>query len=139
MMEIFEDKKNLYRVLVLLFVVLSVYFAMKFLSEFRSYNMMGSNNVNTISFEIFKSFYARFARNSAIDALAYGGVYIAGGIAQKNSSIFDAKFVKSFEDNPKFRSTLRKIPIYLISENKVGLLGAGFAGAKLFKELKKNF
>jgi len=90
-------------------------------------------------FEIFKSFYARFARNSAIDALAYGGVYIAGGIAQKNSSIFDAKFVKSFEDNPKFRSTLRKIPIYLISENKVGLLGAGFAGAKLFKELKKNF
>ena len=45
----FDEKKNLYKVLVLFVIVLSVFFIMKFLSEFRSYNMMGSNNINTIT------------------------------------------------------------------------------------------
>ena len=82
-------------------------------------------------FEIFKAAYAGFAKNMALDALALGGVYIAGGIAPKNKEIFDKEFVKIFEDSHKMRGLLKKIPIYLILNYNVGLLGAGFAGAKL--------
>ena len=83
------------------------------------------------AFKLFKTFYARFARNFALDVLPYGGVYIAGGIAPKNTDIFDSEFVKIFEQNCKFAHILKKIPIYLVLNSNVGLLGAGFAGAKL--------
>lgn len=82
------------------------------------------------AFDIFKIAYARFARNFALDALAYGGVYIAGGIAPKNKDIFDRNFIKAFEDNYKLHHVLKKIPIYLITNTDIGLIGAGFVGAK---------
>ncbi|MCE9548784.1 SIMPL domain-containing protein [Candidatus Nomurabacteria bacterium] len=44
-----EYKKNLYRAILTLLVVLSLYFAVSFLSEWRSYGMMGSGGANTIT------------------------------------------------------------------------------------------
>ncbi len=82
-------------------------------------------------FEIFRANYAGFARNFALDCLALGGVYIAGGIAPKNSDIFDKSFVKIFEQSNKMGHILKKIPIYLILNYNAGLLGAGFAGGRL--------
>lgn len=81
-------------------------------------------------FEIFKIIYARFAKNFAIDSLALGGVYIAGGIAPRNSDIFDSNFIKEFENNYKHADFLRKIPVYLILNYNAGMLGAGFACVK---------
>ena len=43
-------KKNLYRVLIVLGIILSLYFVVRFLSEFRSYGIMGDRVENTISF-----------------------------------------------------------------------------------------
>ncbi len=83
------------------------------------------------TFELFAQAYAKFARNCAIDAMPYGGIYIAGGIAPKNIGIFNKNFVKTFEDNKKMKDVLRKIPIYMISNENAGLLGAAFAGVKL--------
>ena len=76
-------------------------------------------------FKTFKTIYAKFAKNFALDALPFGGVYVAGGIAQKNKEIFDRKFVRIFGHNYKIEEVLKKIPIYLISNYNVGLLGAG--------------
>ena len=45
-----DYKKNLYRVLVVLGIVLCLFFVARFLSEFRSYGMMGDRVENTISF-----------------------------------------------------------------------------------------
>lgn len=83
------------------------------------------------AFDIFKIIYARFAKNFALDALAYGGVYIAGGIAPKNRDIFDKNFINAFEDNYKLPYVLKKIPVYIITNTNIGLIGAGFVGAKL--------
>lgn len=44
-----EYQKNLYRAFLTLLVVLSVYFAVRFLSEWRAYGMMGSGGANTIT------------------------------------------------------------------------------------------
>ena len=85
-------------------------------------------------FEIFKNAYAGFARNLALDALAFGGVYIAGGIAPRNMGIFDGKFVKAFEQNHKHADVLKKIPVCLILNYNAGLLGAGFAGFKMLNK-----
>ncbi len=82
------------------------------------------------TFEIFRKNYAKFARNCAIDFLAYGGVYIAGGIGRKNPDIFDDKFIKEFEDNSTMSKVLKSIPIYLITNPDSGILGAGYFGAR---------
>lgn len=84
------------------------------------------------AFEMFRAIYAKFARNFAIDCLAFGGVYIAGGIAPKNKDIFDKNFVKIFENNYKLNYVLKKMPVYLILNCNVGLIGAAFAGTKIF-------
>ncbi|MBI2658728.1 ROK family protein [Candidatus Woesearchaeota archaeon] len=84
------------------------------------------------TFEIFRDAYAKFAANCALDALPYGGIYIAGGIAPKNRDIFDDNFVKAFESCHERSDVLKKIPIYLVVNYNAGLLGAGFFGARLF-------
>ena len=85
------------------------------------------------TFRIFKKIYAGFARNFALDALPYGGIYIAGGIAPKNKEIFDKEFVKMFRQNNKLSHVLKKIPVYLLLNSNVGLMGAGIAGADMLK------
>ena len=85
------------------------------------------------TFEIFRTVYARFAKSVALDSLAFGGIYLAGGIAAKNSDIFDKDFVKEFMQSHKLRHVLEKIPIYLIMNYDAGMLGAGFAASKLIK------
>ncbi len=90
------------------------------------------------TFEIFKKIYAKFAKNFALDALPLGGVYIAGGIAPKNRDIFNGGFVKLFEQNYRHADVLKRIPIYLVLNYNVGLLGAGFAGAKFLQQSNKN-
>lgn len=85
------------------------------------------------TFRIFKKIYAGFARNFALDALPYGGIYIAGGIAPKNREIFDKEFVKMFVQNNKLSHVLKKIPIYIVLNPNVGLIGAGIAGADMLK------
>lgn len=84
-------------------------------------------------FGIFTKIYARFARNFALDAVARGGVYIAGGIIAKNSGMLGKEFVKEFENNYMLGHLLKEIPVYAILNYNAGLLGAGFAGARLLK------
>lgn len=85
------------------------------------------------AFEIFKEAYAKFARNMALDGLSLGGVYIAGGIAPKNIDIFDSRFVKAFEHGSDMPHILKKMPVYIILDDNIGLLGAGFAGARMLR------
>ena len=81
------------------------------------------------TFDMFSLFYARAAKNFALECLARGGVYIAGGIAPKNPEIFGAGFKKEFEENGKLGNILKDIPVYLIKDENAGLLGAGFASS----------
>jgi glucokinase len=75
--------------------------------------------------EIFMKFYARALRNMALDILARGGMYIAGGIAAKNKELFtDGRFMREFENNYAMKKILKEIPVYLIVNDDVGLYGA---------------
>ncbi len=77
------------------------------------------------TFELYTILYARCAKNWALDALALGGVYIAGGIAAKNVDMFKLDyFTKEFANCGKQVLLLKSIPIWVITDYNVSLYGA---------------
>jgi len=77
------------------------------------------------TFELYRTMYARCAKNFALDALALAGIYIAGGIAAKNVPLFESDaFIKEFISCGKHEKLLQDIPIYVITDYNVSLYGA---------------
>ncbi|WP_034916236.1 MULTISPECIES: glucokinase [Erwinia] len=68
----------------------------------------------------------RFGGNLALTLGTFGGVYIAGGIVPRFLEFFKASgFRAAFEDKGRFRDYVQGIPVYLITHDQPGLLGAG--------------
>ncbi|QDY42598.1 glucokinase [Candidatus Pantoea soli] len=68
----------------------------------------------------------RFGGNLALNLGTFGGVYIAGGIVPRFLEFFKASgFRAAFEDKGRFRDYLVDIPVYMITHDQPGLLGAG--------------
>ncbi|MXP67289.1 glucokinase [Pantoea sp. Aalb] len=68
----------------------------------------------------------RFGGNLALNLGTFGGVYIAGGIVPRFLDFFKASgFRSAFEDKGRFRNYLVDIPVYMITHDQPGLLGAG--------------
>lgn len=77
------------------------------------------------AFEIFVDAYGAEAGNMALRVLARGGVFLAGGIAAKNTRRFtDGRFCEAFLRKGRFRDLVETIPLHLILNETVGLLGA---------------
>ena len=88
-------------------------------------------------FNIFTIFYARCAKNFVLDSLAMSGLFIAGGIAAKNKEIFNSKeFLDEFENVYQYSNYIKKIPIFVILDENIGLKGACFAAKKNFEACK---
>jgi glucokinase len=84
------------------------------------------------TFAIFVDIYGAEAGNMALRLLARGGVYLAGGVAAKNIDRFtDGKFMDAFLRKGRFQNILAAIPVNLITNPKVGLLGAAEMAARL--------
>jgi glucokinase len=84
------------------------------------------------AFDIFVDVYGAEAGNMALRILARGGVFLAGGIAGKNVSHFtDGRFVSAFLRKGRFQSFLAGVPVDLIVNPKVGLLGAAEMARRL--------
>ncbi|WP_241647460.1 glucokinase [Rosenbergiella metrosideri] len=68
----------------------------------------------------------RFGGNLALTLGTFGGVYIAGGIVPRFLEFFKASgFRAAFEDKGRFRDYVKDIPVYMITHEQPGLLGAG--------------
>ena len=77
------------------------------------------------AFEIFVDIYGAEAGNMALRLLARGGIYLAGGVAAKNIARFtDGRFVEAFLRKGRFRPLMETIPVDLIMNEQVGLMGA---------------
>jgi len=77
---------------------------------------------------LFSLFFARCAKNYVLDTLAIGGLYIAGGIAMKNKEIFSTKqFISEFNNAYRYTDFLKKVPINIITDYDVSLLGSCYA------------
>ena len=88
------------------------------------------------TFQLFTKFYGRCAKNFVLDAMATGGLYIAGGIASKNKGIFlSNEFLDEFENAYQRNDILKQTPIYVIINYDVSLYGACFAA--MYKNLEE--
>lgn len=68
----------------------------------------------------------RFGGNLALNMATFGGVYIAGGIVPRFLEFFKASgFRAAFEDKGRFKDYVHDIPVYMITHDNPGLLGAG--------------
>lgn len=68
----------------------------------------------------------RFGGNLALNMGTFGGVYIAGGIVPRFLEFFKSSgFRVAFEDKGRFQNYLKDIPVFLITHDNPGLLGAG--------------
>lgn len=77
------------------------------------------------TFTLYIKLYARCAKNFALDALTLNGLYIAGGIAAKNISMFfDPLFRQEFIRCQKHNKKVQQIPIHIIANYNVSLYGA---------------
>ena len=82
--------------------------------------------------DLFVAVYGAFAGNMAVTTLARGGVFIAGGIAPKIAAkMRDGAFVRAFVSKGRYGELLATIPVHVVMNPQVGLLGALYQAARL--------
>lgn len=84
-----------------------------------------------LALETFVDVYGAEAGNVALTVLATGGVYLAGGIAPSVLTRPDmtARFRAAFDDKGRFKDFLDDIPVWVIKNPDLGLLGAAAVAA----------
>lgn len=82
--------------------------------------------------DLFVDIYGAQAGNLALTVGATGGVYVAGGIAPKIiSRLTNGRFMRAFLDKGKMKSYVAAIPVFVVTQPEVGLMGAVRAAARL--------
>lgn len=75
--------------------------------------------------------YGAETGNLALKLLPRGGLYIAGGIAAKNLALMtDGEFMKAFKAKGRMGGLLEDVPLAIVLEPRVGLLGAAICAAQ---------
>jgi glucokinase len=84
--------------------------------------------------EMFMDAYGAEAGNLALKILPYGGLYIAGGVVTKNLDLLlNSSFLRSFLDKGRVSPVLTRIPIHIVMNPQVGLIGAALEAATLLR------
>jgi glucokinase len=82
--------------------------------------------------DTFVSILGAEAGNLALKVLATGGVYLGGGIPPRIQSALDSgAFMEAFQAKGRFRELMSRLPVYVILNPKVALLGAATCGLGL--------
>jgi glucokinase len=79
---------------------------------------------------LFAGLCGAVAGNLALTCLPSGGLYLAGGVVQKNLKLFQSTaFVDAFRAKGRMADLLERVPVLAITEPDIGLLGAARAAA----------
>jgi glucokinase len=82
--------------------------------------------------EIFVSAYGAAAGNLALYAVAAAGVYVGGGIAPGILPLMTTdRFLEAFTAKAPMDEFLARVPVHIILNRQVGILGAAVAGATI--------
>lgn len=82
--------------------------------------------------DMFVAIYGAQAGNLALTLLASGGVYVAGGIAPKIiAGLKRGGFVRAFNDKGRFSALTQHIPIRVVMNQNVGLMGAALLASRM--------
>ncbi len=81
---------------------------------------------------VFVRIYGAVAGNLALLCLPRGGLYVAGGIAPKILPLLEVEgFMARFCDKPPMGSLLQTIPVHVVCNESLGLLGAAEVACRL--------
>lgn len=96
------------------------------------YALAGDDPLASRALDLFVRIYGAEAGNLALKVLARGGVYLAGGIApQIIAKLKDGTLLHAFADKGRFAGLLRTIPVHVVLNPQVGLLGAARVAERL--------
>lgn len=91
----------------------------------------GTDNLATQAMEMFLGAYGAEAGNLALKLLPRGGLYVAGGIAPKIVPLLEkGSFMQGFSDKGRMQTLMGTIPVQVVLNAKVGLIGAAVCGAQ---------
>ena len=92
---------------------------------------MGNDFLCEQAMNLFITVYGAEAGNLALKILPFGGLYLAGGIAPKILPLLQqGAFMKAFCNKGRMRPLLQKVPVHVILNPKVGLIGAALTAVK---------
>jgi glucokinase len=87
------------------------------------------------SLNLFCSVLGAEAGNLCLKVLATGGVYLGGGIPPRILPALKQKvFMQAFLNKGRLSNLLAKVPVHIILNPKIALIGAAFHGLELYKE-----
>ncbi|QEI40094.1 Glucokinase [Dolichospermum sp. UHCC 0315A] len=91
-----------------------------------------SDRLSEQTMQLFVEAYGAEAGNLALKLLPYGGLYIAGGIAPKILPLMqNGSFLTNFTQKGRMGSLLEEIPVHIILNQQVGLIGAALSASRL--------
>ena len=91
------------------------------------------------SIRIFLSVLGAEAGNLALKVLATGGVYLGGGIPPRIiPALEDKDFMESFTGKGRFSELLSRIPVHVIMNPKIALIGAAYYGLELLQQSQRT-
>lgn len=95
--------------------------------------MAGDDEAAAVAVRLFVSLYGAEAGNLALKSLPFGGVFLAGGIAPKMLDALrrDDRFLAAFRHKGRMSPLLERMRVSVITETRVGLLGARNLAAAL--------
>jgi glucokinase len=81
---------------------------------------------------MFISIYGATVGDLALVSLAYGGIYIAGGIAPKlRMEMREGGFVEAYGQKGRMSPLVKQMPVSIILSQDIGLLGASLVASRL--------
>ncbi|MGD1942044.1 MAG: glucokinase [Leptolyngbyaceae cyanobacterium] len=94
--------------------------------------LKGQDSLAVQTMNLFAEAYGAEAGNLALKLLPYGGLYIAGGIAAKNLALLTNDiFLDAFSNKGRLSKLLEDIPVRIVLNPRVGLIGAARRAAEL--------
>jgi len=80
--------------------------------------------------DVWISVYGAEAANLALKIMSTGGIFLAGGISPKIlPKLKDPLFMKTFVDKGRLTPLVESMPVYVVTNDKAGLLGAARCAA----------
>lgn len=91
----------------------------------------GRDPICVAAIDMFSAAYGSQAGNLALHVLATGGVYLVGGIARAMASLLrDGIFITAFRDKGRMGELLGRIPVNVVVNEHIGLIGAAVAACE---------
>ncbi len=96
------------------------------------FGLAGTDGLSGRALDLFASMYGAQAGDLALMVVSTGGIYLAGGIAPRIvSKLSQGGFISAFRDKGRFVDFLSRVPVHIITNAKVGLMGAAAVAHRL--------